>query len=392
MKLGQWIGLLSFVAAAYLLWDLRQSLLLIFAAVVLANSLNLLAQQFQKRGLKRGMAALLAVGIFVAAIVFFVLLIVPPFAKQFQELIGLLPEGIRRLNGWINGTMTQIPPQFRTYVPGVDSLVQQAQPYANRLLGGSFAIFSSSLGVVVNILLVLVLALMMLVDPLAYRGGFIRLVPSFYRRRVDEVLLECEVSLGRWIVGALISMSVVAVLSSVGLALLGVRVALAQGVLAGLLNFIPNIGPTLSVVLPMTIALLDDPWKPLFVLALYFAVQQFESNLLTPYVMSQQVSLLPAVTLVAQVFFASIFGFLGLALAIPLTVVSQIFVRRVLMEDILDRWQHPTRRQLATAPGGDSPAIATDTVLNQGNETVQQEVHPGTGEVMTQRRSSEDKA
>ena len=141
-------------------------------------------------------------------------------------------------------------------------------------------------------------------------------------------------------------MSVVAVLSSAGLALLGVKAALAQGILAGLLNFIPNIGPTLSVVLPMATALLDSPLKSLFVFVLYVAIQQFESNLLTPYVMAQQVALLPAATLLAQVFFATIFGFLGLALALPLTVVSQIWLRRVLIEDVLDRWGVPAHQQL----------------------------------------------
>ncbi|MBV8884139.1 MAG: AI-2E family transporter, partial [Chroococcidiopsidaceae cyanobacterium CP_BM_RX_35] len=90
----------------------------------------------------------------------------------------------------------------------------------------------------------------------------------------------------------------------------------------------------------MAIALLDAPWKSLAVLALYFVIQQTESNFLTPIVMACQVSLLPAVTLLAQVFFASFFGFLGLLLVLPLTVVGQIWLKEVLIKDILDQW-HP---------------------------------------------------
>jgi len=338
MDLGQWIGLLSLLVSLYIVWEIRQVLLLVFAAVMLANSLNLLARWFQNKGLRRSGAVLLSVTLFAVTLIGFGWLIVPPFATQFQELIVLLPEGISRADRWIDTAIKLVPSHFSAYLPDLNSLGQQLSPYVNRLLGGSFALFSSSLGAVINILLVLVLGLMLLVNPTAYRRGFIRLFPAFYRQRVDQILIECEESLGRWIVGALISMSVVAILSSLGLLLLGVKAALAQGVLAGLLNFIPNIGPTLSVVLPMSIALLDDPFKPLLVLALYIAIQQFESNLLTPYVMAQQVALLPAVTLLAQVFFATIFGFLGLALALPLTVVSQIWIRRSLMEDVLDRW------------------------------------------------------
>ncbi len=364
MNLGQWIGFLALAACLYIVWQIRQVLLLVFAAVVLANSLNLLSRRFQAIGMKRSGAVLLSVGCFLGILVGFFLLIVPPFTNQFQELIVLVPAGINRVNDWVDYAIKMVPPAFSPYLPNLDSLGAQIQPYINRLLGGSFALFSSSLGVVVNVLLVLILALMLLVNPSAYRHGFIRLFPAFYRRRVDGILVECETSLGGWIVGALISMSVVALLSSVGLALLGVKAALAQGVLAGLLNFIPNIGPTLSVVLPMATALLESPIKPLFVFILYVAIQQFESNLLTPYVMAQQVSLLPAVTLLAQVFFATIFGFLGLALALPLTVVSQIWIRRVLLEDVMDHWGGQGQKQLHSSnskPEVMDDAVAVDT-------------------------------
>jgi predicted PurR-regulated permease PerM len=229
------------------------------------------------------------------------------------------------------------------YLPDFRNLNRELQPelqsLGKQLLNSSFAFFSSSLGALLNFLLVLVLMLMLIAQPLSYRRAFVRVFPSFYRRRVEGILDQCEVALGRWIVGALISMSVVAVLSVIGLSILGVQPALAQGVLAGLLNFIPNIGPTLSVVLPMSIALLDAPWKAGAVLFLYFLIQQFESNLLTPYVMAQQVSLLPALTLLSQVFFATFFGFLGFLLALPLTVVGQVWVQEVLVKDVLDKWR-----------------------------------------------------
>jgi predicted PurR-regulated permease PerM len=195
------------------------------------------------------------------------------------------------------------------------------------------------LGAILNLLFVTILTLMLLAQPIAYRRTFISLFPSFYRRRVDRILTECEVSLGKWIGGALLSMLVVALLSLIGLLALGIPLALAQAILAGLLNFIPNVGPTLSVVIPMAIALLDEPWKAIAILIIYLAIQQFESNLLTPYIMSQQVSLLPAITLISQVFFTTFFGFLGLLLALPLTVVGKIWINAVLIEDVLDRWQ-----------------------------------------------------
>jgi len=347
VTLGQWIGLCALAAALYILWQIRQVVLLVFAAAVLANSLNLLAQWFQRRGIRRSRAVLLSVSCLVGFMVAFFWLVVPPFVTQSQELLILVPRGLERFNDWIDAMNRQVPAHLRPYVPDINNFIQQLLPVVNRLLGGSFAFFSSSLGAVVNVLLILVLGLMMLLDPLAYRQGFIRLIPCFYRHRVDSILQECEFALGKWMQGALISMTVIAVLSTLGLFSIGVRAALAQGVLAGLLNFIPNIGPAISVMPPMMIALLDSPVKSLLVLGLYILIQQFESNLLTPYVMAQQVNLKPAVTLLAQVFFATIFGFWGLLLALPLIVVAQIWIRRIIVEDVLDQWVAPGNVQFA---------------------------------------------
>ncbi|MEW5859852.1 MAG: AI-2E family transporter [Cyanobacteriota bacterium] len=339
MKLGQWIGLFVLVISLYILWQIREVLLLVFAAVVLATALNRLARRLQRSGMQHGIAVLVSIALLLALIVGFFWLIVPPFTVQFQELTERVPRGFERLNLWVARLRTGLPGQLTPYLPDVDSISQQVQPLINRLLGGSVAFFSSSLGLILNILLVLVLTGMFLANPQAYRKGFVRLFPSFYRRRVDGILDQCEVSLGRWLGGALISMSVVALMSMIGLSVLRIPSPLAQGILAGVLNLIPNLGPTISVIPPMAIALLEAPWKCLAVFGLYFFIQQVESNFLTPYVMAQQVSLLPAVTLLAQVFFATFFGFLGLFLALPLTVVGQIWVKEVLFKDVLDQWR-----------------------------------------------------
>jgi predicted PurR-regulated permease PerM len=349
VNLGQVIGLLVIAISLYILWQIREVLLLIFAAVVLATALNRLARRLQLSGMPRAWSVVLSVVVLLTVLTGFFFLIVPPFAAEFRQLADLLPKAIDNLTPLIERVQSNIPSQLTPYLlpqrAGVggnstlsQQLQQQLQPLISQLLGGAGAFVSNTLGGILSFLLVLVLTLMMLAQPRAYRKTFVRLFPSFYRRRVDGILDECEVALGRWIVGALISMSVVAFLSVIGLSILRVRLALAQGILAGLLNFIPNIGPTLSVVLPMTIAILDAPWKSVAVLILYFLIQQFESSFLTPYVMAQQVSLLPAITLMSQVFFATFFGFLGLVLALPLTVVGQVWVKEVLVKDVLDQW------------------------------------------------------
>jgi predicted PurR-regulated permease PerM len=341
MLLGQWLGFIALVLSLYILWQIRQMLLVVFAAIVLATALNKLARKIQYQfKLSRTVGILASISIFTGILVCFFILIVPPFITQFQELTTTkFPAILKSSSQWGSNIESYIPAPLIPYLPNIEDLTRQIQPFLKSFAGQSLTIFSSSLGALLNLLFMVILTMMMLAQPTAYRRAFIALFPSFYRRRVDGILAECEVSLGKWVGGAILSMIVVAVLSLIGLLALGIPLALAQAILAGLLNFIPNLGPTMSVVIPMAIALLDEPWKAVAIFIIYFLIQQFESNFLTPYIMAQQVSLLPAITLIAQVFFTTFFGFMGLLLALPLTVVAKVWINAVLIEDILDRWK-----------------------------------------------------
>ena len=132
-------------------------------------------------------------------------------------------------------------------------------------------------------------------------------------------------------------MIIIAVLNAIALLILRVPLALVNGVLSGVLTFIPNVGPTLSTIPPVLLALLESPEKAVAVLVIYIVIEQIESNVLTPLIMQRQVSLLPAVTLASQLIFATFFGFLGLFLALPLLVVTQVWLKELLVKDILNK-------------------------------------------------------
>jgi len=363
VNLGQWIGLIALTVSLYILWQIKEAILLIFAAVVLATTLNRLARRLQGLGIRRGFAKFLSIVIFLVGVIGFFWLIVPPFIVQFQELSNQIPKSLVRLNAWILQLKEQLPPQVIPSIPDINSLLEQAQPFINRGLESTFLLVSGSLEVILKILLVLVLTGMFLADPLSYRKLFVRFFPSFYRRRIEGILDKCEVSLEGWITGASIAMFLVGFLSVLGLMVLQVRSALALGVLAGFLNLIPNLGPTLSVFPAMAIALLDSPWKPLAVLVLYFFIQQVESNFITPMVMAQQLSLLPAVTLISQLFFVTFFGFLGLFLALPLTVVAKIWMQEIVIKDVLDQWNLKSKTQ------ADCVILADNVEINTSEES-----------------------
>lgn len=357
MKNGNPLAWIALVLGIAILWQIRQLLLMVIAAMILATSLNLFARKIQKTGMRRPLAVILAISTVIGMLTIFIWLIVPPFVEQFDRFIQLVPQTLDRIEVWLNDLLDRLPGDFFDTSPlNINSVISQVQPIFDNFVSTSLNVFSGTVGVVLNLILVIVLTLMFLATPHAYRKAFICLFPSFCRRRLDEVLDLSEQALSGWLVGILFNMLVIAILSWLGLWLvLKIPLSLAHGILAGLLTFIPNIGPVLSVIPPMATAILEDPWKPFAVVGLYVIIQQIESNFLTPYVMAQQVSLLPAVTLVSQIVFATFFGFLGLILALPITVVMQVFVEEILIKDILNNWKR----------GGESlPIVETQRVVS----------------------------
>ncbi|MFM8674819.1 MAG: AI-2E family transporter [Vulcanococcus sp.] len=345
MKFGQWIGVIATAAALVLLWQLREVVIHLFAAVVLAMALCTLVGVVQQRlRCRRPLALLLTLLGLLLLLAIALAAVVPPFVEQFQQLLLQLPTAAERATALLRQALEQSNRML--YGQQAVQWLQQtwgasgggAEPVAGGLRGllGVAGNLGSGL---VQLLFVLAVSLMIAAQPQAYREVAVLLAPSFYRRRLRQVLQQCGEALSSWMGGVLISSLCVALLAGIGLSLLGVKLVVANALLAGLLNVIPNIGPTLSTVFPMSVALLVSPWKALAVLGLYVLVQNLESYVITPSVMQHQLKLLPGLTLAAQLLFTVLFGPLGLLLALPLAVCLQVVIREVLIRDVLDPWR-----------------------------------------------------
>lgn len=344
MRLGQWVSLIALILALYILWEIRQVLLLLFAAIILATVLNRIVKSLEYARIKRSIAIAITL-IFSLIILFsFFAIIVPRLLGQMQQLVDVLPSALKQLQNSYDWVQSRIPGQILADDRGVGMLIQNLQNWGTRLLGNFFFLIGNSLSLVLSLLLFFAATIMLLLNPLQYRRVFLMAFPAFYRRRVDEILDECEQSLVGWIKGTLLAMVVIGVVSYIGLLIFRVPLPFVNALLAGLLEFIPNVGPTLSVFPPALLALLDAPWKSVAVIILYILIQQFESLVLVPIVMKREVSLLPLFTVLSVVVFSLFFGFLGLFLAIPLLIVLQIWLKEVLVKDILNHWQLPGER------------------------------------------------
>ena len=192
------------------------------------------------------------------------------------------------------------------------------------------------LGVLTDVYIILFMGFLILASPQVYVEGIIHLLPKDRRKRGQEVLNILGQTLRSWLSGKLLSMLIVALLTWLGLWIIGIPFALVLGITAGLLAFIPNFDPLIALVLGVLVAAAMGPQKMLWTALVYIGVQVIESNLLTPFIQRQKVSLPMAMILFAQLVLGVYTGALGLILATPIFAIVMVLVKTLYVEDVLD--------------------------------------------------------
>ena len=260
----------------------------------------------------------------------------PTLIEQSADLRNRLPEAVSKFELWLN---SKVPDLLNAIAPPTDDgssrIVAAVTAHAPTLTNFAFGVLQSPLVVAAGIVMVVFLALYIAADPDVYRRGALLLVPIARRERVDALLHALGHTLRTWFATQLIAMVVIGAVTTILLAVLGVRAAFPLGVLAGIFEFVPNVGPMLAAIPAVLMGFVDSPQKALLVGGVYWAIQFLENNLLIPYLMKEQLDLPPALTLIAQVVMAFVFGFLGLFVAIPLLATVVVVMRTFWVEDEL---------------------------------------------------------
>ena len=198
-----------------------------------------------------------------------------------------------------------------------------------------FPFLTSTFTVFGGILLITFLAIYVGADPDTYHRGLMHLFPHRARDRAGEVLSSVAAVLRRWLVTQLIAMVAIAVVTTSVLLLLDVKAAFALGIIAGLLEFVPTIGPLLSAIPAVAMGFLDSPEKAFYVMIAYFGIQFVENHLLIPLLMKGSIDLPPALTIMGQALMALVFGFLGLLVAVPVIAAAMVSVKMLYVEDVV---------------------------------------------------------
>jgi predicted PurR-regulated permease PerM len=357
-----------------LLWFAHFLVLVAFLGILFGLAVSAGVDQLQRWRIPRGLGAALVVLSFFGVLVGFGAWMAPTLREQSAEIRRRMPDAIDRIETWMNThrsgflgivvnsvageakgdstpvspgtapTATPVAPTAGAQIapkPAQDSISLQMtlrQRVGSGMSGVTrflFPFLSSTLAVVSGFLIIVFLAIYIGAEPEMYRRGIMHLFPHKQRERAGEVLSAIAAVLRKWLVTQLIAMVTIGTVSTIVLALMGVKASVALGVLAGLLEFVPTVGPIMSALPAIAMGFIDSPEKALWVAVAYWGIQFFENHLLIPLLMKGGVNLPPALTILAQALMALIFGFLGLMCAVPLLAATMVAVKMLYVEGVV---------------------------------------------------------
>ncbi|MBO8231936.1 AI-2E family transporter [Prochlorococcus marinus str. MU1402] len=341
MNSSSYFKLVVILITLLIVWTLRDFLLLIICSLVISNIVCNLSNQIQK-GLKipRSISLFLVLAVISVIIFTIFILVLPPFIKEFNEILVDIPNGLSKINTLINTNLNKFNSLFYgeqsenvidifslinnvVTIPDVSTIAKAIQESFKNLISIAGNLGSGLL----RLIFVLAVSLMISIEPKQYKENILLLIPKNYRNKFRNILEKCNIALANWTFSMVISSLSVGLLSLIVLSILDVKYVVSNALIAMVLNIIPNIGPVISGIFPISIALLDNFWKPLAVLGSYVIIQNIESYIIMPSIMKKKANLLPGLTLISQFGFTFIFGPLGLILSLPLAVVIQVLIK-----------------------------------------------------------------
>lgn len=316
--------------AVLLILRATQVLLLIFGGILVAVLLRYSSLWIHRRtGLPLGWAIAATLLVPLLALGGALWIAAPEIAAQAAELTERVPASLRELRQqalqyeWVSALLEQ------------QDRIRKALPSGADAAGSVATFFTSTFGALGNLLIVLVIGLFLAVSPGIYINGLIKLVPPGRRARTGKILTETGDALASWLLAKITAMIVIGVMTTIGLWIIGIDLALILGLIAALLSFIPNIGPIIALLPALLLAFIGGIDQAIYVVILYIGIQTFESYLLTPLLQQRMLDLPPALIITMQVLLGVLAGVLGVILATPLTAAATVMIRMWYVEDIL---------------------------------------------------------
>lgn len=324
------IKVVLILLALVFLWVVRDVLLMLFVALILAALIDPFADWFERHKIPRSLAVLTTYIVLIVIVGLVLLLLIPPIIDELGNLgtnFGYywdkLTIGLENIKGF---TISQgVPTAFEK---GVETL----QGSLSGALSTVFGTVAGFFGGLAAMIIILVITFYMVAEEESVKKALKSVAPDKYQPFISQLLAKIKKKIGLWLRGQIILSITVGLFVYVALSIIGVEYALILAILAGLLEFIPYLGPVLATIPAVFLAFVQSPIKALIVLILYIVIQQLENNLLVPKIMQKTVGLNPIISITALLIGAKLAGLVGAILAIPVAVVISLIWQEIYYE------------------------------------------------------------
>ena len=318
-------------ALLLLLWTARTVLLLGFLAVLLAIFFQGLAEAAGRLSrLPYWINVTMVLSLTAALVAIAAYFRAPAIADQFGTLQEELPQSIDQLraelrnHSWGRHVLARLPDGGQ-----IVSAQGAGLQSATRVFSTTFAAFG-------HVIFVFFTFLFVVFQPRQYRHGIEKLLPARQRYRAGRILDHAWQTLWWWLAARGLAMALVGIVTTVGLLLLDVPLALTLGLIAAFLDFVPNFGPIVAAIPAILLATVQGPEKAIYVALLYLVVQTLEGNIITPIAQKKAIEMPPVIVIASQLALGGALGILGFVLATPLVALAMVLIRELYIEEETD--------------------------------------------------------
>lgn len=308
---------LFMIALAAILFIARDILIALFLAIVVSSALDPIVTWLEKRKIPRLLSTLALYILLIFLLALLAYAVIPVALAEFSNLLGNLSK--------YSGTIFE----FVDTSGLIESINQSLGKFTNLLLSGSTSLLEIStkfLGGLATVLSVFVLSFYLTVGKDGVEKFLVTVLPTIYEPKVLDLYGRIKKKMGQWLAGQVLLSVAVGALVFLGLWILGVKYSLLLGIVAGIFELVPYVGPIFSGSVAVLVGLTQSVTLAFYVLILFVIIQQLENNLLVPAVTHLTTALEPVVVLVSLLIGAQVFGFVGLILAVPAAVLLQELV------------------------------------------------------------------
>jgi len=325
------IKIIIFGLAIGFFYLIKDILLIVFAALILASAFDPMVDWFQKRKIPRALGIVIIYIVLFSVLTGSFILIIPPISQEIGQLSQNFP-------GYYNSLAQGIADfQNSSHIAAADQLQKGLSAFGDNLpstVGSIFSTLYSIFGGIFSMVLVLVITFYFTAYENATKNFVQSITPATAQPYILRLYNRIQIKLGQWLRGQMFLSLVIFILTFIGLTILGVPYALSLAFIAGILEIVPTIGPIMSAIPAIFFGFLQSPLMGVSVIILYVVIQQLENNLIVPKIMSKSVGLNPLVVIVGVLIGAKLGGIFGALFAVPVITALSVF-----LDDVINKRQ-----------------------------------------------------